>query len=192
MGILSVLDLVTHYPRRYLDRTTQVPISELTEGDEATVVAVVRRVHRLPSRRGAKPVVIVDVSDDHSYLSLSFFNQPWRAQSLNEGMEVAVSGKVTTFRGRRQMSNPSVDVVEGEWKGRVIPIYPQSEKAGISSMEIASCVLEALQWAGGLEDPRTGHDSGTARFYQPGLVHVAGAPARVGGGQERRPAAAGV
>ena len=33
MGILSVLDLITHYPRRYLDRTTQVPISELTEGD---------------------------------------------------------------------------------------------------------------------------------------------------------------
>ena len=153
MGILSVLDLITHYPRRYLDRTTQVPISDLAEGDEATVVAVVRRVHRLPSRRGAKPVVIVDVSDDQSYLSLSFFNQPWRAQSLSEGMEVAVSGKVTTFRGRRQMANPSVDVVEGEWKGRVIPIYPQSEKAGISSMEIASCVLEALQWVGGLEDP---------------------------------------
>ncbi len=68
-------------------------------------------------------------------------------------MEVAVSGKVTTFRGRRQMANPSVEVVEGEWIGRVVPIYPQSEKAGISSMEIGSCVLEALQWAGELEDP---------------------------------------
>jgi ATP-dependent DNA helicase RecG len=163
MGISSVLDLLTHYPRRYLDRTTQVPISELEEGNEATVLAVVRRVHRLPARRGAKPIVMVDVWDDQSYLSLSFFNQPWRAQTLREGMEVAVSGKVTTFRGRRQMSNPSVEMIEGDWKGRVVPIYPQSEKAGISSMEIGGCVAEALEWAGELEDPvpapaLSGHD----------------------------------
>jgi ATP-dependent DNA helicase RecG len=153
MGIVDVLGLLTHYPRRYLDRTTQVPIAELKEGDEATVLAMVRRVHRLPARRGGKSVVVVDVWDERSYLSLSFFNQPWRAQHLREGMEVAVSGKVTTFRGRRQMSNPSVDIIEGEWTGKVVPVYPQSEKAGISSMEISSCIAEALRWVGELEDP---------------------------------------
>jgi ATP-dependent DNA helicase RecG len=153
MGILTILDLLTHYPRRYLDRTTQTPISELKEGEDATVLAIVRRVHRLPARRGARPVVVADVSDGRSYLNMSFFNQPWRAQQLREGMEVAVSGKVVTFRGRRQMANPSVDVVEGEWTGRVVPIYPQSEKAGITSMEIGACVAEALRWAGELEDP---------------------------------------
>ena len=153
MGIVSILDLLTHYPRRYLDRTTQVPITNLKEGDEATVLATVRRARRLPSRRGAKPVVVVEVSDGQGYLSLSFFNQPWRLQYLREGLEVAVSGKVTTFRGRRQMANPSVEVIEGEWTGRVVPIYPQSEKAGISSMEIGSCIDEALHWVGELEDP---------------------------------------
>ena len=130
-----------------------MPIPDLKEGDEATVLATVRRARRLPSRRGAKAVVVVDVSDGQGYLSLSFFNQPWRLQYLREGMEVAVSGKVTTFRGRRQMANPSVEVVEGEWTGRVVPIYPQSEKAGISSMEIGSCIDEALRWVGELEDP---------------------------------------
>ena len=153
MGIEDLVDLVTHYPRRYLDRTTQVPISDLAEGDEATVLATVRRVQRLQPRRGGRAVVTADVWDGHGYLSLSFFNQPWRAQQLHEGMEVAVSGKVATFRGRRQMANPSVEVVEGEWEGRVVPIYPQSEKAGITSMEIASCVAEALGYAGVLEDP---------------------------------------
>ena len=153
MGIFSLLDLLTHYPRRYLDRTTQVPVQDLKEGDEATVLATVRRVRRLPARRGAKPVVVVDISDGQGYLVLSFFNQPWRANYLREGMELAVSGKVTTFRGRRQMANPSVEVVEGEWAGRVIPIYPQSEKAGISSMEIGACIDEALHWVGELEDP---------------------------------------
>ncbi len=153
MGISTVLDLLTHYPRRYLDRTTQTPIPELEAGTDATVLATVRRVQRLPARRGGRPVVVVDVSDGRGYLSLSFFNQPWRSQQLSEGMEVAVSGKVTRFRGRRQMANPSVEVVEGDWTGRVVPIYPQSEKAGISSMEIGACVDEALGRAGPLEDP---------------------------------------
>jgi ATP-dependent DNA helicase RecG len=153
MGIHSMADLLTHYPRRYLDRTTQVPISQIKEGDEVTVLATVRRVQRVPSRRGGKPVVTVDVWDGVSYLKLSFFNQTWRAQQLHEGTEVAVSGKVSRFRGRDQMANPSVEIVDGEWQGKVVPIYPQSEKAGISSMEIADCVAEALDWAGELEDP---------------------------------------
>lgn len=153
MGILTVLDLLTHYPRRYLDRTTQKPIAELREGEDSTVLATVRRVHKIPARRGSRPVVTVDVWDERSYLALSFFNQPWRAQQLREGMEVAISGRVSTFRGRRQMANPSVEVVEGEWTGRVIPIYPQSEKAGITSMEIGQCVAEALEFAGQLDDP---------------------------------------
>jgi ATP-dependent DNA helicase RecG len=156
MGIRTVLELLNHYPRRYLDRTTQTPISELEDGANATVLATVRRVRRLPARRGTRPVVTVDAWDGSSYLGLSFFNQPWRSQQLQEGMEVAVSGKVATFRGRRQMANPSVEVIEGEWTGRVVPIYPQSEKAGISSMEIGACVAEALLWAGQLEDPVPG------------------------------------
>ncbi|HYA45666.1 MAG TPA: DEAD/DEAH box helicase, partial [Acidimicrobiales bacterium] len=153
MGITTILELLTHYPRRYLDRTTQTPIPELTDGEEATVLAVVRRVHKLPARRGARPMVDIDVSDGKGYLHLRFFNQPWRAQRLQEGIEVAVSGKVTTFRGRHQMANPAVEVIEGEWTGRVVPVYPQSEKAGLSSMEIGACVSEALRWAGALEDP---------------------------------------
>ncbi len=180
MGISTVLDLLTHYPRRYLDRTSQTPIAELEEGADATVLATVRRVRRLPARRGTRPVVTVDVSDGRSYLGLSFFNQPWRAQQLQEGMEVALSGKVTTFRGRRQMANPSVEVVEGDWTGRVLPIYPQSEKAGISSMEIGACVAEALLWAGQLEDPLPGwvlerhgfapRDWAVRQAHQPGSV----------------------
>jgi ATP-dependent DNA helicase RecG len=153
MGIEDLLGLLTHYPRRYLDRTTQVPISDLKEGEDATVLAHVRQVRRQPTRRGGRPMVVAEVGDGRGYLKLMFFNQPWRAQQLREGMEVAASGKVSIFRGRRQMANPSVEIVEGEWEGKVVPIYPQSEKAGICSMEIGQCVAEALDWAGEIEDP---------------------------------------
>ncbi|MCL6091504.1 MAG: hypothetical protein M1435_00920, partial [Actinobacteria bacterium] len=54
MGVTDLLGLLTHYPRRYLDRTTQLPISQLKEGEDATVLATVRRVRCQPGRRGAK------------------------------------------------------------------------------------------------------------------------------------------
>lgn len=188
MGVTDVLGLLTYYPRRYLDRTTELPISELKEGEDATVLATVRRVRRQPARRGAKPLVLVDVSDGRGYLALSFFNQPWRAQQLREGMEVAISGKVGLFRGRRQMANPSVDVVLGEWQGRVVPIYPQSEKAGISTMDIGACVAEVLTWVGELEDPVpkealdahhfAGRDWSMKQVHQPESVGAANAARR--------------
>ena len=46
-------------------------------------------------------------------------------------------GKVELFRGRRQMTNPVVDLV-GDQTGRIVPVYPQSEKAGVMSWDIAA------------------------------------------------------
>src|SRR5579872_4480367 len=38
MGIENVLDLLTHYPRRYIDRTNQASIADLVPGEEAMVL----------------------------------------------------------------------------------------------------------------------------------------------------------
>ncbi|HLI02377.1 MAG TPA: ATP-dependent DNA helicase RecG [Acidimicrobiales bacterium] len=142
MGIETVLDLLTHFPRRYIDRTAQVPITDLVEGTEALVLASVRKVSSRPTRN-RRPMVEIDVWDGSSYLHLTFFNQPWRAKQLREGMEIVVWGKVERYRGRRQMTNPLVDLV-GDRTGRVVPVYPQSEKAGLTSDTISRHVAEAV------------------------------------------------
>ena len=48
--------------------------------------------------------------DGTSYLRLTFFNQPYRA-NIAEGTEISVFGKVDLYRGRRQMVNPALDVL---------------------------------------------------------------------------------
>jgi ATP-dependent DNA helicase RecG len=53
-------------------------------------------------------------------------------------------GKVDTYRGLKQMTNPVVDLV-GDRTGRIVPIYPQSEKAGLTTWEIGTWVAEALR-----------------------------------------------
>jgi ATP-dependent DNA helicase RecG len=151
MGITSVLDLVTHYPRRYIDRTNQASIADLVEGEEAMVLATVRRSTSRRTRQG-RTLVEVILFDGSSYLSVTFFNQPWRVKQLPEGTQAVVFGKVERFRGRYRMTNPVVDLV-GDRTGRIVPVYPQSEKAGIMSWELGDWVAEAIRRAEPFADP---------------------------------------
>ena len=146
MGIESVLDLLMHYPRRYIDRRHQSEIGALAEDEEAMVTATVQRVSARRTSRG-KTMVQVVVEDSTARLMLVFFNQPWRARQLAVGSEVVVFGRTEIYRGARQMTNPVVDLV-GDQTGRLVPVYPQSGKAKIGSTEIAGYVAEALERTG--------------------------------------------
>ena len=150
MGIESVLDLLMHYPRRYVDRRHQSEIGVLAEDEEAMVSAVVQRVSTRRTR-GGKTMVQVAVEDTTGRLNLVFFNQPWRRHQLSVGSEVVVFGRTEMFRNARQMTNPVVDLV-GDQTGRLVPIYPQSGKAKIGSTEIAAYVAEALDRTGRLAE----------------------------------------
>ena len=153
--IETVLDLLQHYPRRYHDRTRHADIAELEVGEQATIVAEVRKVSSRPTRQRKKMVEVV-VEDSSGLLNLVFFNQPWREKQLLAGTEVALYGKLDVFRGKRQLTNPVVDVLgraADAKTGVVVPIYPQSGKADVSSWELQPLVALALEWAGELEEP---------------------------------------
>jgi len=155
-GVESVLDLVTTYPRRYIDRTRQADVSGLEVGDEAAVLASVQSARSRRARNG-RAVVDLVVRDGTGRLAVVFFNQPWRAKQLEAGTEAIFFGKVGEYRGTRQMVNPVVDVVAGVTPGRrtlrILPVYPASAKAGLTSWEIGECVEEALGRAGDFVDP---------------------------------------
>ncbi len=156
MGIRSLLDLLFHYPRRYLDRTREARVADLQESEEALVIGRVRDVQERRTRRG-KSMVTLELHDGTGSLRCTFFNQPWRARQLDPvstPAEVALFGKVEMFRGRRQMTNPVVDLV-GDSTGRIVPIYPQSEKARLTSRELGGWVTEVLRRcaARGIADP---------------------------------------
>lgn len=69
----------------------------------------------------------IQVGDESGRLTAVFFNQPWRERQLKVGLQVAMFGKPDLYRGVLQMSNPLVDLI-GDRTGRIVPIYPQSEK----------------------------------------------------------------
>jgi ATP-dependent DNA helicase RecG-like protein len=165
LGLESVLDLLTHYPRRYIDGTRLAPLRDLSVGDTATVLATVRRVNRPPSgryRRGPSRVEL-DINDGTGGSKVVFFNQTWRAKQLPVGTLALFFGKLGTYRDSRQMVNPTVEVVraarglddDGDGgdepgdgtssddigaSGRIYPVYPLSEKADLTSTRITRFV----------------------------------------------------
>jgi ATP-dependent DNA helicase RecG len=151
LGIDTVLDLVTHYPRRYIDRTRQASLSSLQPGDEAVVLATVTASSTRRTRHG-RVLVELEVGDGSGRMRVGFFNQGWRARQLPVGTEAMFFGKVELYRGRRRMTNPVVDLV-GNRTGRIVPVYPTSERSGIGGWEFGEWIDEALRRAGDLHDP---------------------------------------
>jgi ATP-dependent DNA helicase RecG len=141
-GIDDVLDLLTTYPRRWIDRTNEARIADLVPGVEALVLVEVRTVSKRLTRN-RKTMVEATVGDGSGRMHVVFFNQPWRERQLRPGLAVTMYGKADVFRGGLQMTNPVVDLI-GDRTGRIVPIYPASEKLGLSTWEIAGWVEDAL------------------------------------------------
>jgi ATP-dependent DNA helicase RecG len=143
VGIDNVLDLVTTYPRRWVDRTNEARIADLVAGEEALVLVTVRTVSKRTTRN-RRTMVNVLVGDGSGRMHVVFFNQPWRERQLTEGLQVALFGKPEVYRGGLQMTNPIVDLI-GDRTGRIVAIYPQSEKAQLTTWEMAGWVENALE-----------------------------------------------
>ena len=142
-GITNVLELLMNYPRKWVDRTNEARVSDLVAGNEALVIVEVRKVSKFTTKN-RRTVVTIQVGDDSGRLTAVFFNQPWRERQLKVGAQVAMFGKPDIYRGVLQMSNPLVDLI-GDRTGRIVPIYPQSEKTQVSTWELATWVENALE-----------------------------------------------
>lgn len=158
MGVRTVFDLLSLYPRRYHDRTKITEIDDADVGDEVVVIAEVRKVRSRRTRQGRALVELV-VQDATRSLDIAFFNQAWRERQLPEGTEAAFFGKVDAYRGKLRMTNPVVDVLAqlGERTGVIMPIYPQSGKAEVSSWQIRHAVSAVFKAISQFDDPLDAH-----------------------------------
>ena len=104
--------------------------------------------------KGRRTLTTVIIGDGGNQLTLTFFNQRWREKQLTPGMTVIVHGTCEIYRGQRQMTSPVVDLA-GDQTGRIVPVYPQSERSGLLTRDIAAFVEEALARCSprGFDDP---------------------------------------
>ena len=171
-GYRAVGDLLSHYPRRYARRGELTALSELKLDESVTIVAEVRSVTERPMRAKRGSILEVIISDGRAHLTLTFFNQAWRAKDLRPGLRGIFAGKVGEYRGARQLAHPDYELFDPDdaaapaldpsadpalakgWAEQPIPIYPATST--VASWQYAKAVDQILDTFGSgppLADP---------------------------------------
>ncbi|MFG1602499.1 ATP-dependent DNA helicase RecG [Actinoplanes sp. NPDC049265] len=167
-------DLIYHFPRRYDERGEHTDMRRLEVGEQVTLLAQVRAVNVKPMRARRGNMLEVTIGDGSgATLTCTFFNQAWRQRELRTGRWGLFAGKVTDFRGKRQLNGPayqllSADATEDEaaeeieeFAGALIPVYPAA--AAVPTWVISKCVRTLLDTFQPPDDPlpattRAGHN----------------------------------
>ncbi|MDR0951361.1 MAG: ATP-dependent DNA helicase RecG [Oscillospiraceae bacterium] len=144
LGIRTLRDLISHFPRRYEDRTKTLPIAQLKDGQSACVEALVASEPMLSRSTQGRQLLKLSAVDETGTLSITFFGQTYLKSVLRPGKSFVFFGKASILGGRRSMTNPLFDPSEGERvvTGRIVQFYHLTQ--GITSKVLTGLVRQAL------------------------------------------------
>ncbi|MBI4557879.1 MAG: ATP-dependent DNA helicase RecG [Candidatus Hydrogenedentes bacterium] len=148
LGIRTVFDLLFYFPRDYQDRRAITPISELREGETATIQAefVKARSIRL---RGRNSLAEATLRDGSGEIKATWFGRGFLAKTFTPGTRGLFTGPVGKYGGPA-LKNPDYELLSGDEEdrlhtGRIVPIYRLTE--GVSQRMLRRWVHTALERA---------------------------------------------
>ena len=143
LGIATLRDLISWFPRKYDDRRAAKRIADLVPGETACVAAMIASPPTVSHIRKGMTLVKVRAVDETGVLDLTFFNQTWLKEQLRQGETYIFYGKAEGNLLRRTMASPIVEQEgKGEFTGRIVPIYPLT--AGVSQLVLSRSVRQGL------------------------------------------------
>ncbi|MCL2046471.1 MAG: ATP-dependent DNA helicase RecG [Oscillospiraceae bacterium] len=148
LGISTLLDLVSFFPRAYEDRTVIKNIDELTIGEAVCIRAAVVSAPQLTHVRQGLGYVKLSVTDESGIMEITFFNQSYLKDTLKQGEIYFFYGKISGDFFRPTMVNPlfEKDKDHGTITGRLMPIYPLT--SGLNQRSIVSAIRAGLDKCG--------------------------------------------
>ncbi|EJO23172.1 ATP-dependent DNA helicase RecG [Selenomonas sp. FOBRC6] len=159
LGIQTVYDLLTYYPRAYEDQSRVTPIAQLHAGERATVLAVIQRVTERQARRRGFTILTVLLGDETGYAQAVWFNQRFLKTKLREGRRLLLTGKAEyAYNGGGQLALTNITSFEllgaeedaGAHLG-ILPVYAATE--GLTQKQLRAMMEYALaQTADELEE----------------------------------------
>lgn len=153
LGVETIGDFLTLYPRRYDDYRSLKPINRLEYGEEVTIIAQVWETRKRDIRNG-RSIVTSTLSDGTATIEASWFNQPWLVNKLKPGTQVVISGKVDQYLGRLTFQSPEWEELDKNLvhTGRIVPVYPLTK--GLTAKRLRNHIKRTVDyWTNRLADP---------------------------------------
>jgi ATP-dependent DNA helicase RecG len=127
LGIATVEDLLLHLPQRYEDISSIQSVGSLVKGQDAVVFGQLGGLKTRKSWKTRTPISEGWVEDGTARISIMWFNQPYIAKMLTDGMYVKVAGKVTGSENKLYLANPEVEKLESMPIDRHDSIFKNTE-----------------------------------------------------------------
>ena len=144
LDIKTVEDLLLHIPYRYDDLSNIKNISDLFEGETATVIGEILKIDNIYTRYGKRLTKAV-IKDNTGKLDLIWFNQHYIKNSLTIGSQISVSGKAEFDKNKFKYISPNWEIVKNGQTIHttgIVPVYNLTE--GISQKWIRMKIKEVL------------------------------------------------
>ena len=143
LGITTLRDLISWFPRKYDDRRQARRIADLVPGESACVAAMIAAEPKVSHIRKGMDLIKVRAVDETGVLDITFFNQTWLKSQLIQGETYIFYGKAEGNLLRKTMASPIVEREgRGEFTGRIVPIYPLT--AGVSQLILSRSIRQGL------------------------------------------------
>lgn len=162
LGLCSLFDLLTHFPRSYEDQSSITPIGRLEAGERATVAGVITGLQEKRAGRRGMVILTATISDGTGFLQLTWFNQKFLKQKLKTGRRIFASGRTAyAYGGQGQLAMSqmtSFEIVEDEGadmeaKCGILPVYSAGENVKQSMLRALTEQLLGLAEVGELAVP---------------------------------------
>ena len=148
LGVFTLRDLVSFFPRKYEDRSRYSPISEAPDGQNVCIRALAADTPRLTRVRRGLDLVKLRAVDDSGSVDITFFNQPYVKDNIHRGESYVFYGKMERKGGRCSMVNPVYERegAENGVTGRIVPVYRLC--AGLNQRTLMQAVRQGLDQCG--------------------------------------------
>ena len=144
LGIYTLGDLITYFPREYEDRSIEKRIIEVSDGEVTTIVG--RIVTDVTINRVRKNMTILKtvIDDGTGRCIITWFNQNYIKEELKKGEIYKFYGKISRKFNNIEMTAPVFDRLGfNKNTGKIMPIYPSTY--GLTQNAIRKLVENSLK-----------------------------------------------
>ncbi len=152
VGIFSVFDLISYFPKKYIDYSSRVLIKDLSVGNNVTIYGQISALKSFTTKNNLT-IIKVTVRDESSFLNLNFFYSKINRYSIERYKaqfplysNIMVSGcvKFDNYSNELTIDKPQFQIVGDNTNsddnlnlGRIVPVYPVTENLNIKALRKA-------------------------------------------------------